>query len=85
MHINIKELAMVYRALLHWGPKPMHHRAHIIVDNSVMLAWINSKRGRDKTAIRLLQDIGLLVIKYNLPICATYVRSEENQLADSES
>ena len=84
-HINIQELAMVYVAVSRWAPSLRNCKVNIYTDNCVTLHAVNRGAIRNKLGSDILRDILIICSIYNLKLCAIWISSKSNRLADSIS
>ena len=84
-NINVYELWPVVTGLKRWGEKYKNSRIHFITDNMQVLANINTGRSKNHLSMEWLREIFWLCFIYNIDIFATYIRSEDNVLADQLS
>ena len=84
-NINVCELWPVVAALHRWAPSYRKSRVHIITDNMQVLAMINTGRSANKTCMSWLRELFWICFVNNIDLFATYIKSEDNVLADALS
>ena len=81
-NINVYELWPVLVGLKRWGHLYKNTRVHAITDNMQVLAMLNTGRSKNKLCMEWLREIFWLCFVYNIEIFSTYIKSEDNVLAD---
>ena len=84
-NINVCELWPLVVGLKRWGPHFTNFRLHLITDNMQVLAMVNTGRSCNPTCMSWLREMFWLCFIWNIDIFATYIRSEDNILADALS
>ena len=84
-NINVCELWPIVVGLKRWGSHFRNFRLHLITDNMQVLAMINTGRSCNRTCMSWLRELFWMCFIWNLDIFATYIRSEDNVLADALS
>lgn len=84
-HINIQELAMVYIAVKRWAPSFRNCKVNVYTDNCVTLNAVNRGAIRNKLGSDILCDLLIICSMYNIKLCANWIPSKSNKLADSIS
>ena len=84
-NINVCELWPVVAALHSWAPSYRKSQVHIITDNMQVLAMINTGRSANKTCMYWLRELFWICFVNNIDLFATYIKSEDNVLADALS
>ena len=84
-NINVCELWPLVVGLKRWGPHFANFRVHLITDNMQVLAMINTGRSCNRICMSWLRELFWLCFIWNFDIFATYIKSEDNVLADALS
>ena len=84
-NINVCELWPVVAGLHRWAPAYRGTLIHVITDNMQVLAMINTGRSSNKTCMTWLRELFWICFVNNTDMFATYVKSEDNVLADALS
>ena len=84
-NINVCELWPVVAGLHRWAPSYRNSRIHIITDNMQVLAMINTGRSTNKTCMTWLRELFWICVVNNIDLFASYIKSEDNILADALS
>ena len=79
------ELYPVLVGLKRWSHRYKNTRIHAITDNMQVLAMLNTGRSKNKLCMSWLREIFWLCFIHNIEIYATYIKSEDNILADQLS
>ena len=83
--INTLELWPVLQGVRRHAPKNMNSTIEIITDNSQVMYMINTGRSSNKFCMSWLRELFWLCFVFNVRLFASYVRSEDNMLADALS
>ena len=81
-NINVYELWPVVIGLRRWAKDYSNSKVHIITDNMQVLAMINTGRSKNKLCMGWLREIFWVCFIHNIDLFATYIKSEDNILAD---
>ena len=84
-NINVFELWPLVVGLRKWGFHFTNSKLHFITDNMQVLAMINTGRSSNRTCMSWLREMFWMCFIWNIDICASYIRSEDNSLADALS
>jgi hypothetical protein len=84
-HINIKELYMGCEAIARWAPVFPNSRMCLFMDSLVSTFMINKGRSHNIQAVKCLQWLSLVSMKYNVAKEAFFIPGEMNEIADSIS
>ena len=84
-NINVYELWPVVAGIHRWAKFFTNSRIHVITDNMQVLAMLNTGRSCNKTCMRWLRELFWLCFVFNMEVHASYIRSEDNHLADALS
>ena len=84
-NINVYELWPVLVGLRRWGPKFNNKKLHIVTDNMQVLAMVNTGRSANHLCMEWLRELFWLCFIFNIELWASYIRSEDNILADNLS
>ena len=83
--INTLELWPVLLGIRRFAPGYPDSTIEIVTDNSQVMYMINTGRSSNKFCMSWLRELFWLCFIFNVRIFASYVRSENNTLADSLS
>ena len=84
-NINVYELWPVVIGIKRWAPYFRNARIHVITDNMQVLAMLNTGRSSNKLCMSWLREIFWTCFINNSDVYASYIRSEDNILADALS
>ena len=84
-NINVYELWPVLVGLKRWAHLYKNTRVNAVTDNMQVLAMLNTGRSKNKLCMEWLREIFWLCFIHNIEIYSTYIRSEDNTLADQLS
>ena len=84
-NINVCELWPIVVGLKRWGSHFANFNMHLITDNMQVLAMINTGRSCNRTCMSWLREIFWLCFIWNIDVSATYIKSEDNILANALS
>ena len=84
-NITVYELWPLVVGLRRWGKHFANSKLHFITDNMQVLVMINTGHSANKQCMAWLREMFWLCFIWNLDICATYIRSADNVLADALS
>jgi hypothetical protein len=84
-HINSLELATVVIAIFENVEKFRNSTVLVYVDNTSAVCWINSLRSSSPEAQPWIILLVLICVCYNIHICATHIKGENNVTADGLS
>lgn len=84
-NINVYELWPVLVGLKRWAHLYVNSKVHIITDNMQVLAMVNTGRSKNKLCMSWLRELYWTCFIHNIELHATYIRSEDNILADQLS
>ena len=84
-NINVFELWPLVVGLRRWGRLFTNAKLHFITDNMQVLAMINTGRSSNKLCMSWLREMFWMCFLWNVDICASYIKSEDNVLADALS
>ena len=84
-NINVYELWPVVQGIKRWGFSYSNGKIHIITDNMQVLAMINTGRSKNHLCMEWLRELFWYCFIYNVELYATYIKSEDNILADQLS
>ena len=85
MHINFKELYVVYLAAMKWHAQWRNKYIVVYTDNITAKACINKGSCRNETAMVWLRDLFWLSAVYNFRLSARYIPGKDNFAADAIS
>jgi hypothetical protein len=83
-HINYLELFAVYWALLQWGHMFVGCAIPILIDNTATIGMLKKLSG-EPAFLPLINQIFLLLLKYNIRLLPAYISTFDNILADALS
>ena len=83
LHINVKELLVVHKAVLKWKSKLKGKRVLLQMDNMVMLVYINKMMGRIPCLAWLAHEIHKVLRDLKTEMKAVYIQSKRNEVADA--
>ena len=81
-NINVYELYPVLVGLKRWVSRYKNTRLQAITDNMQVMAMLNTGRSKNKLCMAWLREIFWVCFINNIEIHSTYIRSEDNILAD---
>ena len=81
-NINVYELYPVSVGLRRWAEMYSNTRVHAVTDNMQVMAMLNTGRSKNKLCMDWLREIFWLCFIHNIEIYSTYIKSEDNILAD---
>ena len=81
-NINVYELWPVLVGLRRWARHYSNSRVSVITDNMQVLAMVNTGRSKNKLCMEWLREIFWVCFIHNIELFASYIRSEDNVLAD---
>ena len=84
-NINVYELYPVLVGIKRWAKTYANTRVNCITDNMQVLAMLNSGRSKNKLCMEWLREIFWICFIHNIEIYSTYIKSEDNVLADQLS
>ena len=84
-NINVYELWPVILGVHRWAPHFRNSRMHIVTDNMQVLAMINTGRSSNKLCMSWLRELFWTCFINNTDVHASYIKSEDNVLADALS
>ena len=84
-NINVYELWPVVVGLKRWSSFYINKKVNIITDNMQVLAMINTGRSHNALCMEWVRELYWISFIYNIDMYATYIRSEDNVLADQLS
>ena len=84
-NINVFELWPLVVGLRRWGHHFRNSKLHFITDNMQVLAMVNTGRSANKLCMSWLREMFWMCFLWNIDICASYIKSEDNILADALS
>ena len=84
-HINYLELFTIYWALKLWGSSLRNLCVPLFTDNQAALGMLKNMSSSSAVFIRLLKEIHVMLLRWNLRLSMHYIRSADNVLADSLS
>ena len=84
-NINVCELWPLVVGLRRWGQHFANSRLHFITDNMQVLAMINTSRSANRQCMAWLREMFWMCFIWNLEVCASYIKSADNILADALS
>ena len=82
LDINKKEMLTVMGAIKHWFADLANLKVKIFVDNQCCVALLNYGLTKSPFLAACLREINFFLAKHNIEICAQYIPSKENVLAD---
>ena len=85
VHINIKELAIIQRAIQRWAASLAKSRVYILTDSAVAAAYINNQHSSNPEAIKLLQSLANACHQNDIQVVCIHVPGANNALADAVS
>ena len=84
-NINFFELWPLVVGLRRWGTHFRNAKLHFITDNMQVLAMVNTGRSANKLCMSWLREMFSMCFLWNVDICASYIKSADNHLADALS
>ena len=84
-NINLYELWPIVVAMRRWGQRFSNAKLHFVTDNMQVLAMIMTGRSCNKTCMTWLREIFWMCFIWNVDVCASYIKSADNVLADAIS
>ena len=85
MHIKVLELLATYHALQIYCKNMFDTSVHLKVDNTRAVAWINKQTAPTELEFSIVKQIWNFSAQRKLEICASYIESNKNKIADFES
>lgn len=84
-HINVKELGMVLMAVKRWAPIFRNCKLNVYTDNTTTLHAVNKGSTRNRIGASMLLELLVLCAQFNIKLCAIWISTRNNKLADSIS
>lgn len=81
-NINVFELWPVVCALHRWGDQMKNFRVECVTDNMQVLYMLKTGRSINVTFMHWLGELYWICMVYNITLSPTYIRSEDNLIAD---
>ena len=82
LHITILELYPIYLMIAIFGHKIANSTIHFLCDNSAVTEIINKQSSKNKTAMKIVRPLVLLLIQHNIDLRCQHIAGRLNILPD---
>jgi hypothetical protein len=82
VHINILELYCVMLAIATWGPQIRNTSFILLCDNLSVVHCLNKLTSKDKEMMRIIREVVILTLTFNIRFKATHIPGSFNICAD---